>query len=159
MDQPNEPPRVYGGIYGPKPPMYERPPRMVKQRLRENPYRGRRDAAAYQRKARELKASPEGGVCWICGAEIDRTLPPEMAQDPSYWTADHDPPLVRGGSLLLGLKPAHRGCNSAKGRALQFEETPSGDSPEYTPLPGGGFTQTPHLEPDDRGYIESSRAW
>jgi 5-methylcytosine-specific restriction endonuclease McrA len=134
-------------------------PRKSKQRLRENPYRGRRGSAAYQRKARELKASPDGGVCWICGTEIDRTMAPELAQDPGYWTADHDPPLSRGGSLLVGLKPAHRGCNSAKGRAMQFEETPAGDPTEYTPRDGGGFTQTPRLDPADPGYIENSRDW
>lgn len=83
-----------------------------------NPYRGRAGAAAYLRKARALKASPEGGVCWICRGEIDRSLPGSEVNSPEYFTVSHDPPLSRGGSLLEGLKPAHRGCNSSEGGRL-----------------------------------------
>lgn len=148
----------YGAQLGPKPEPDTRLRRKVKQEPRPNPYRGNRESAAYQRKARELKGSPEGGVCWICGREIDRGLPPDQNWRPEAWTADHDPPLAQGGSLLVGLRPAHRGCNSAKGRAMQLEPAAE-TAAEYTPRPGGGFTTTPHLNPADRGYIEYSREW
>lgn len=157
MAEDNERPS-FGGPYGAKQSPYEPVRRKVKQRLRENPYRGRRDAAAYQRKARDLKASPEGGFCWICGGEIDRSLPPEMSNDPAYFTVDHDPPLAAGGSLLQGLKPAHKGCNSAKGRAMQLGPEVTYAAEEYTRTETG-WTRTPHLDPSDPGYIENSRQW
>lgn len=108
-----------GRVYGPghfNPPEPERRDRKVR-----NPYRGTSEARIYQRMVRELKDSPEGGVCWICGDEIDRSLPPWMSNDPAYWTADHDPPLAEGGSILEGLKPAHKGCNSSEGRRMQLD--------------------------------------
>jgi len=41
---------------------------------------------------------------------------------------------------------------------MQLAEVPV-EAAEYTPRPEGGLTQTPHLDPADLGYIESSRPW
>ena len=102
----------------------------VKTRLkRDNPYRGRAGAPIYQRRAAELKASPEGRICVVCGGEIDTSMPPEMQTDPGYSTVQHYPPLSVGGDLLESMAgAAHRGCNLAEDRAMQLSRDRLGGS-------------------------------
>ncbi|WP_416382394.1 HNH endonuclease [Nocardia transvalensis] len=68
------------------------------------------DHRAYRRAKNKLRK--ESSTCWLCGNEIDRTLPPEH---PESWTADHIDPLSKGGRLLGELRAAHRSCNSRRG--------------------------------------------
>lgn len=54
-------------------------------------------------------------VCHICGKPIDRALP---ARHRLSWTLDHVIPYKERPDLAFevwNLKPAHWGCNSAKG--------------------------------------------
>lgn len=54
-------------------------------------------------------------ICHICGKPIDRALP---ARHRLSWTLDHVIPIKEAPHLafvLSNLKPAHWGCNSAKG--------------------------------------------
>lgn len=66
----------------------------------------------------QLKRMPGSNICWKCGDKIDMTL---HYNDPMAWTADHVQSLANGGNPydLANLKPAHRSCNSKRGRALQ----------------------------------------
>lgn len=68
----------------------------------------------YRRACAELRASPAGRTCWLCGQPIDLNLD---ARDPMSWTADHVDPLSHGGAEvdLANLRPAHRRCNSSRG--------------------------------------------
>lgn len=51
--------------------------------------------------------------CWICGQAIDYAAD---WLDPNSFTIDHVVPLHKGGQDRLdNIKPAHRGCNRAKG--------------------------------------------
>jgi hypothetical protein len=61
-------------------------------------------------------AEAEDAPCWICGKPIDYTAPQS-----SRWsfTADHLDPIGKGGDLdpgMDGLRPAHRRCNSRRGK-------------------------------------------
>ncbi|MCX5201058.1 HNH endonuclease [Streptomyces sp. NBC_00237] len=58
-----------------------------------------------------------GYPCWLCGHDIDPTLPPTHRDS---FTLDHLVPLSRGGSLLdpANARSAHRRCNSARGNRL-----------------------------------------
>ncbi len=118
-----------------------------------------RDSSVFRRKASALKASEDGRWCWICGAEIDRSLPESMSNDPAYWTVDHDPPLADGGSLLTGLRAAHRGCNSREGGKL-------GNARMRAKLTGAPMPTRPtkhstlhHDDADINEGWERSRAW
>jgi 5-methylcytosine-specific restriction endonuclease McrA len=54
-------------------------------------------------------------ICHICGKPIDRLLP---ARHRLSWTLDHVISIKERPDLALepsNLKPAHWGCNSAKG--------------------------------------------
>lgn len=77
------------------------------------------DHRAYRRATKRLRAT--SSVCWICGKEIDTSLP---ATDRMSWTADHVVPRSKGGALLGELKAAHRACNSSRGnKALTQADT------------------------------------
>lgn len=54
-------------------------------------------------------------VCWLCGEEIDTTLP---RRDKRSWTLDHIKPLSEFPELAYeesNLRPAHMQCNSKRG--------------------------------------------
>jgi len=51
-------------------------------------------------------------VCWLCGQWIN---PEYKTPHPLSWSADHVVPVSRGGSNHGELRPAHRGCNRARG--------------------------------------------
>jgi 5-methylcytosine-specific restriction endonuclease McrA len=54
-------------------------------------------------------------VCWICGGDIDRTLP---AKNKWSWTLDHVVPLAQRPELAFdesNLRPAHMWCNAKRG--------------------------------------------
>lgn len=63
-------------------------------------------------------------VCWLCGQEIDRYAIPNTA---GCWTADHVLSLDEHPEIdpcdERNLRPAHKGCNSAKG-ARSFNPKP-----------------------------------
>lgn len=65
-----------------------------------------------------LKAQPAGDICWRCGLKIDLECD---YNDPQAWTADHVQSLANGGDAyaLSNLRPAHRSCNSKRGRAMR----------------------------------------
>lgn len=109
-----------GGIYGPGHGVQRV---VVSQRkTKTKDLYGRNRSSVFRRKCAELKAKPEGRICVLCQGEIDVSMPPQMYNDPGYWTAQHDPPLSAGGDLIKDLiGGAHRGCNSAEGRAMQLQ--------------------------------------
>ncbi|MEU8270145.1 HNH endonuclease [Sphaerisporangium sp. NPDC049002] len=73
-----------------------------------------RTGRPWRRITQQLRTSPGGDICWLCGHAIDLTLP---AAHPMSWTADHVDPISRGGAPRDPrlLKPAHRRCNSKRG--------------------------------------------
>lgn len=78
------------------------------------------DHRAYRRAKNQLRKT--NTTCWICTRKIDTRTPDDGG--PEYgsaleWTADHVQPRSKGGSLLGELKPAHRGCNSARGNRMR----------------------------------------
>jgi 5-methylcytosine-specific restriction endonuclease McrA len=54
-------------------------------------------------------------VCWICAKDIDLSL---HHHGPMSYTVDHVVPLSAGGDPydLSNLRPAHKRCNSRKGK-------------------------------------------
>ena len=55
-------------------------------------------------------------ICWICGRDIDLTLDPRHRMS---WTLDHVLPMHTHPELAMdrtNLRPAHRSCNSRKGK-------------------------------------------
>lgn len=66
-----------------------------------------------------------GEPCWIClkkepnGEPFDWNLPSTHAKS---FTADHIKAIGNGGRLLGELRPAHRGCNSSRGKKRTAEE-------------------------------------
>lgn len=66
----------------------------------------------------------ENPVCWLCGHDIDLTLPPT---DRMSGTADHVIPLDAGGPPRDpdNVKPAHRSCNSRKGNRTTTPAAPT----------------------------------
>jgi hypothetical protein len=84
----------------------------------------RRDLRAYRRARERLKhkARRHGLKCWICGEPFDWSLP---YTDPRGFTADHVAPLANGGAILGPLEPAHRACNSRRGKADRAERLPT----------------------------------
>ena len=70
---------------------------------------------SYRAKAAALRkaTSDNGWPCHLCGKPIDMTLP---YTHPLAFTADHLDALANGGNLLGELAPAHRRCNSRRGR-------------------------------------------
>lgn len=70
---------------------------------------------SYRAKAAALrKATSDNGLpCHLCGKPIDMSLP---YTHPLAFTADHLDAIANGGNLLGDLAPAHRRCNSRRGR-------------------------------------------
>lgn len=69
-------------------------------------YTARRDAL--KRKSRKTNAP-----CHLCGKAIDYGLPYKHAMS---FTADHVDAVGTGGHMLGELRPAHRSCNSRRGK-------------------------------------------
>ena len=69
----------------------------------------------YRAKAAALRkaTNDNGWPCHLCGKPIDMSLP---YTHPLAFTADHLDALANGGNLLGDLAPAHRRCNSQRGR-------------------------------------------
>lgn len=65
------------------------------------------------RERRRLERDPRLAVCWLCGDPIDMSLPPLHAR---AFTLDHIVPVARAGSLDGETRPAHRTCNSSRGK-------------------------------------------
>lgn len=63
---------------------------------------------ALKRQCRKINAP-----CWLCGEPIDYNAD---WKDPLSFTADHVDPIANGGHMLGELKPAHRSCNSRRGK-------------------------------------------
>ena len=76
-------------------------------------YTAKRDALKRQSKK---KNSP----CHLCGKAIDYTLD---YKHPMSFTADHIEAVAAGGSMTGALKPAHRACNSRRGKKPLTELT------------------------------------
>lgn len=74
-----------------------------------------------ERERKKLEAHPELAVCWLCGNPIDMNLPPLHT---NAFTLDHIIPLARGGDLHGETKPAHRSCNSARGKGNRNGKKP-----------------------------------
>jgi 5-methylcytosine-specific restriction endonuclease McrA len=68
--------------------------------------------AAWQRLRAEILAT-HPPVCHICGEHIDLSLPGTVSRGP---TVDHVKARGKGGARWdrRNLRPAHKGCNSAK---------------------------------------------
>lgn len=79
------------------------------------------------RRARAAVLKP-GSRCWLCGIAIDFTARPRTRWAPS---ADHLHPVSLGGHALGPMKPAHYGCNAARGNGTKPRRTPP--SPRFTP--------------------------
>lgn len=84
----------------------------------------RRDLRAYRRASERLKqqARTRGLPCWLCGQAIDFDAD---YREPLSFTADHVQALANGGPILGTLKPAHRRCNSRRGKGDRVERTPT----------------------------------
>jgi len=64
----------------------------------------------YLRNRRRIR---DQDVCWLCGQWIDPDL---KSPHPKSWTADHVNPIARGGHNHGELRPAHRDCNTRRGK-------------------------------------------
>lgn len=75
----------------------------------------------YAKRTRALRHHVQrtGEPCWLCGEPIDLDLPPTH---PKAFTADHVDAIANGGRLLGELRPAHRACNSRRGRRRTPEQ-------------------------------------
>lgn len=80
----------------------------------------RRDLRAYRKKVAAAKArakkqqrSGTPTLCWICKNAIDLDLP---YHDGMAFTLDHQTALANEGHILGPLLPAHRSCNSSRGK-------------------------------------------
>lgn len=69
-------------------------------------YRAKRDALRRQAKRNNTP-------CHLCGKPIDFTLD---WKHPMAFTADHLEAIAAGGRMLGDLAPAHRSCNSRRGK-------------------------------------------
>jgi len=69
----------------------------------------------YRKHAAALKqdAINNNKPCHLCGEHFDFTLP---YTHPLAFTADHLDAIANGGDLLGNLAPAHRKCNSSRGK-------------------------------------------
>lgn len=72
-----------------------------------------------RREALKRKAKRDGDVCWLCGKPFDFDLP---YLHPMAFSADHVEAIANGGKLLGELMPAHRGCNSSRGKKRTVEQ-------------------------------------
>lgn len=62
---------------------------------------------------RNRKRILDQDICWLCGQWIDHDL---KSPHPMSWSADHVTPVGRGGSNHGELRPAHRSCNTRRGK-------------------------------------------
>lgn len=76
--------------------------------LRKSRYWRNRVAAERRRLERDKGLA----VCWLCGVDIDMSLP---TNHPRAFSLDHIIPLTRGGRIDGEAKPAHISCNSERG--------------------------------------------
>lgn len=83
----------------------------------------RYDDRSYRKRTSALRRQVKrtGEPCWLCGQPIDLDLP---YTHPMSFTADHLDPLAQGGKLLGELRPAHRRCNSSRGKKRTHELIP-----------------------------------
>lgn len=74
------------------------------------------------RKLREI-VCPPGSICWLCGKPIIFGLRPRHPMGPSV---DHVISLKNHGhpTDLRNLRPAHYGCNSARGAGTKTAKRP-----------------------------------
>lgn len=79
------------------------------------------DDRTYRKRTHALRAHVKrtGEPCWLCGQPIDLTLPYTHKMS---FTADHVDALGNGGRLLGDLRPAHRSCNSSRGKKRTREQ-------------------------------------
>lgn len=88
----------------------------------EAQYRQGRSGRPYKRAVALLKR--EGPhICWICGSDIDMSLPHNHRWS---WTLDHVLPLAEYPCMALdpaNHREAHRACNSAKGKGASVKRT------------------------------------
>lgn len=69
----------------------------------------------YRKRTAALRRAVEthGLHCHLCDNPIDLTLP---STHPLSFTADHLDAIANGGNLYGALAPAHRRCNSRRGK-------------------------------------------
>ncbi len=79
---------------------------MPKTHRNDRDYVRRRDAL-------RRKTKRNGGVCHLCKKPFDWTL---HWKHPMAFTADHVDAVGTGGHMLGALEPAHRSCNSRRGK-------------------------------------------
>lgn len=81
------------------------------------------DDHTYRKRTAALRkyVQEHGAPCWLCGRPIDLGLP---YTDRMSFTADHITPRALGGKLLGELRPAHRACNSRRGKRMSVEMIP-----------------------------------
>lgn len=62
---------------------------------------------------RQVKA--EESICWLCGGEVDTTLPPGLPESPEV---DEVVPVAEGGDPLdrANCRLSHRACNHLRGQ-------------------------------------------
>ena len=66
-----------------------------------------------KRDALKRQARKNSAPCWLCGHSIDYDLD---WKHPMSFTADHIEAVANGGSMTGALAPAHRSCNSRRGK-------------------------------------------
>ncbi|MEU6267685.1 HNH endonuclease [Saccharopolyspora shandongensis] len=75
-----------------------------------------RSGRPWRRVGAQLRAL--GLPCAICGRPINYDLPPNHRQS---FTADHVVPMALGGTNTIdNVRPAHRSCNSRRGKRMDF---------------------------------------
>ena len=81
------------------------------------------DDHTYRKRTATLRkqARDNGMPCWLCGKPIDFDLPYTHRMS---FTADHIDPRGLGGKLLGEIRPAHRACNSSRGKRRTIEAIP-----------------------------------
>lgn len=65
------------------------------------------------RERARLEREPELAICWLCGQPINMELP--YLHERAF-TLDHVVPVGRAGDMHGETRPAHRDCNSARGK-------------------------------------------
>ena len=93
------------------------------QRVVSMKRKGRYNDHTYRKRNAALRAHVDrtGEPCWLCGQPIDLALP---YTHPMSFTADHVEAIANGGKLLSELRPAHRRCNSSRGKKRVDELIP-----------------------------------
>lgn len=80
----------------------------------------RKEGRPWQR-LRRLVFATYGTDCWLCREGIDMQLTREYPNHRMAASVDHVVPLHSGGQEfdLSNCRPAHRSCNSKRGRQMQ----------------------------------------